>query len=172
MDHHEPKNKSVAPEEIIIGAVYSLTINPSDHYQFWHNKTRLDVFKQWFRVFLLRLRPAEVKGYIELSQLGRLHFHGTIIFSSYATVNKFYIDNIRQLVEHTIYEMDTTTNDNEWLTYCTKGKNVLSEYIDNLKIDLREKLNENLDVVIPPQDIMKMLMPSDKVKKTKIKNSK
>lgn len=61
---------------------------------------------------------------VEISKLGRLHFHGTIEVS---TLWKFYYYDVPKLMKDGSFEIDTISKYDEWIAYVDKNKDEMSE---------------------------------------------
>lgn len=107
------------PEHLIPNTLYTLSINPEDKEQYFNEKDRVVRFKeQWYGRLLINLAPyANYDLYLEISEAGRLHFHGTITVTD---VLGFYANAIPFMRANMTYEIDTIKDAN-WLTvYCVK----------------------------------------------------
>jgi len=61
---------------------------------------------------------------VEISKLGRLHFHGTIKIS---TLWKFYYYDVPKLMKDGAFEIDTISKYEEWMAYVDKNKDEMYE---------------------------------------------
>lgn len=87
-------------DKVELNVPYAITINPCDKYQYFGMKNRINLFMKGleldYRVYL----PPNYSLYIELSEIGRLHWHGTIIYREYDEVIYFYMNKVNQLLKH------------------------------------------------------------------------
>lgn len=64
---------------------------------------------------------------VEISKLGRLHFHGTIKIS---TLWKFYYYDVPKLMKDGAFEIDTIGKHDEWMAYVDKNKDEMSKMME------------------------------------------
>jgi len=105
---------------------YSFSYNPesqpvsyaSDRIQKW-----------WLEMAKLfgTLKGSTVELSVEISKLGRLHFHGTILFT---TLWKFYYYDVPRLMKDGSFEIDTIGKHDEWMAYVNKNKDEMSEMME------------------------------------------
>lgn len=110
-------------EHAKIDTEYAFSFNPesqpvsyaSDRLQKW-----------WIEMAKLfgSFKGSTVKLSVEISKLGRLHFHGTIKIS---TLWKFYYYDVPKLMKDGAFEIDTIGKYDEWMAYVDKNKNEMSE---------------------------------------------
>jgi len=117
------KNTSIlAPEEVNKDTLYTFSLNPDDDHQFWKENNSLQrelKFTDFWRKFLERyLTPvAQYDIHLEVSRLGRLHFHGTIQFKD---IKEFYLYTLHWMLHICQIEIDTIKDPLVWKEYCTK----------------------------------------------------
>lgn len=117
LDKKGPKGNTCLPiEQIMVDTVYSITINPSDKYQFWNNPKRLLRFHAK-AIEMLPLDFIEGHLFLEISPNGRLHYHGYIRILD--PLN-FLLLHVKRLEEYSHYEIDTIQDISDWLAYCMK----------------------------------------------------
>lgn len=82
--------------------------------------------KWWLEMAKLfgSLKGSTVELSVEISKLGRLHFHGTILLSS---LWKFYYYDVPVLMKDGAFEIDTIGKHDEWMAYVHKNKEEMSE---------------------------------------------
>lgn len=125
-------NTAIAPEKIIPGNMYAITINP------YLQPPKIDKVSLlvWYRKFYDELcahkDSMELTLYMESSQTARFHYHGTIVI--YNIFN--YLNFIRYLDDTSHFEIDTIghcdcptrnhiegcTGSYNWSKYITKGE--------------------------------------------------
>lgn len=111
-------HSAVPPEEVDTNTTYSFSINPSKQYE--TQKTRLKLIQNDLCKTLSYLGNQKVFSfelYPELSQTGRLHWHGDIKIYN---VLEFYTNLIR-IKDHVTFEIDTIDDMTKWNEYKTKG---------------------------------------------------
>jgi len=74
------------------------------------------------------LKGCTVNLKVEISKLGRLHFHGTIKVS---TLWKFYYYDIPYIMKDSSFEIDTINKYDEWMAYVDKNKNEMSTMMES-----------------------------------------
>lgn len=131
-------HKLPSPEEVLLDVPYTFTFNPSNAYQRWNHEDRLKLMQNWM-ILVFSVIPAKIKGKIEISRMGRIHFHGTITFpsttphtgcSAYENVSNFYVDHVGNLTDKGAVEIDTIADPKVWDEYCCK-----SQHICNLEVN-------------------------------------
>jgi len=82
--------------------------------------------KWWIEMAKLfgSLKGCTVNLSVEISKLGRLHFHGTIKIS---TLWKFYYYDVPKLMKDGAFEIDTISKYEEWMAYVDKNKDEMYE---------------------------------------------
>lgn len=102
---------------------YALSYNPesqpcsyaSDRIQKWYTEM-IKLFGS--------LKGCTIDISVEISKLGRLHFHGTI---EVITLWKFYYYDVPKLMKDGAFEIDTIDKYDEWMAYVNKNKDEMSE---------------------------------------------
>lgn len=122
-----------APEAITIGVPYTFNYNPDDSHQYFNCADRLDKAKSYMTIWLAKLKP-HIRIHLELSKMGRLHWHGTIKFQNNAQVLEFFLFKIIQLTGNGHIEIDTISDMEEWSKYITKSKHILDVCLDSHKL--------------------------------------
>jgi len=112
-----------AMEHAKTNTLYAFSYNPesqpvsyaSDRIQKW-----------WVEMVKLfgSLKGSTINLSVEISKLGRLHFHGTIEIS---TLWKFYYYDVPKIMKDGSFEIDTISKHDEWLAYVDKNKDEMSE---------------------------------------------
>jgi hypothetical protein len=126
------KNSSLKIEDIKIDVFYAISISPDDNHQEWgikkdnqSYKQRLDLFKTNQSLLINRiLQPCRYKLFLEISPLGRLHWHGKIKFVDMDCVKRFYLTQIHQLTSVATFELDEIEDDDKWQAYITKQNKI------------------------------------------------
>jgi len=140
--------------------LYSITINPSDKYQFFGKEKRFKKFKNFlYESFLsfkwdynLVIEISEPRGFHISGYSGpRLHAHGVMSFSNKLHLSQFLLNDFYQIQRHSALDVDTIDNIHVWMEYMTKQdifkSNVIKThtYIKDCENQKREnKLKTNL----------------------------
>lgn len=107
---------------------HCISINPDDGHQYFEEKDwrkRLDLFKTNQAIILNRiLQPCKYILNIEVSEQGRLHWHGYIKVMHVDDLKRLYLTQIIKLKSMATYEVDTIKDDDVWHTYCNKQKDL------------------------------------------------
>lgn len=112
------------PENIQFGKSYSFTLNLKDECE-----TIKDEYNHYLYIISLLLKPyCEFQLHFELSCIGKLHLHGTVIFHDYENIFKFYY-KFGKLKHRFSCEMDTIEDVLVWDKYCTKQSQIISSGI-------------------------------------------
>lgn len=118
---------------------YSITINPSDKYQYFGKSDRMQQFRNHVHTGLLFLKAMHIDYhlYTELSEPKdntkwskngpRLHCHGIIRFRSTLSIKNFLLMGIYNLTRWCIYDIDTIKDINIWEQYCLKQQHIIKE---------------------------------------------
>lgn len=98
---------------------YSITINPSDDYQLWDDEYRLTAWYSYFVKNLVNLlnKVSRFELYPEMSDSGRLHLHGSIIFHD---VFKYKLEIVRPLQRMSNIDIDDVKFGGDWDMYIRK----------------------------------------------------
>jgi len=64
---------------------------------------------------------------MEISSLGRLHFHGRIQINE---IPMFLSTDLKRLMENGTLEIDSISDPEKWLLYCTKQKVFMNNFCD------------------------------------------
>lgn len=145
----EQKFTNLQIEDVKLGETYAISINPSDHYQFFKMKDREGKFVESSAVILKKiLSHVKYTMKLETSSMGRLHWHGTMRYESWSDIKGFYINNIPRLKEFGVFKISSiedTSLESEtrkyktWNEYCTKQ----SKHFDNAIDDEYEEEEED-----------------------------
>jgi len=127
----------LSPEEVKINVKYTITLNPNDTYQFFADKqNRLKNHTEYWQKYI-QVLSAEIHCIQEVSKLGRLHWHGTILFKTQQNINNFYINNMHCLTEHCMCHI-TLITDKDWEeVYMKKAKHMDLPKIDTTDSNLK-----------------------------------
>lgn len=115
----------MAPEDIEPLREYTFTLNPDDDHQYWAYPDRIDMVKEW-GIHVIDKLSAQISLYIEISRLGRLHFHGTIKWNGSKQVLAFYCNELHDVLKHGQIEIGNIDSLSEWSEYCQKSKHIIS----------------------------------------------
>lgn len=130
--HRKEKYSAPAPEDVTADAAYAVSISPSDEYQWFSDGSITNRLKLFVISALIRLKKIagiDLLLFTEVSQGGRLHFHG---YAKITSVPLFYLKGIRQLQKYGTYEIDTIKEREKWDVYCMKGV----KYMDKIFAEL------------------------------------
>jgi len=113
------KYSCLSPEEMVTNRKYTFTFNPSNDGQYFNAENRIDLVKKQMETLLVRL-SAEITVRMEVSKMGRLHWHGTIKFPYDKNIADFFILQIHMLQSKGTYEIDNIAKPSDWQEYCNK----------------------------------------------------
>lgn len=131
-------HKLPSPEDIDIELPYTFTFNPCDGRQYYYDADRVETFMEYWRtLFDSMFDDIEIDVHLEVSKLGRLHFHGIIKFKN---LLNFYLKDIIKLKNEGTLEIDTIEDGEVWEEYCTKQK--------LLNIHYKNKLTEHREDIL------------------------
>lgn len=105
-------------EDLKLNMPYAFSFNPEAQPRDFN----VDCIPKWFTSIIKtvgKLKACTVEMSVEISKLGRLHFHGTL------TVHKswqFYYYDVPMLCKEGSFEIDTIGKIDEWQTYIDKNK--------------------------------------------------
>lgn len=125
-----PKEKDVFlhVEDTQNGKTYAITLGPKSQPDFRSPNGLTDWLGEQ-RAFLKSLKGADFRLYIETSKTGRLHFHGYIMITNRVL---FAIRSVPQLMSFystVIKDMLTMDDYINWMVYCTKIQNDMTDYL-------------------------------------------
>lgn len=133
---------------------YTITINPSDDYQYFGKPDRMTKFKNFMYEQFLSWPQFGIHYYFnyELSEpttnalksqgIPRLHLHGIIKFNSNKSIKHFLLNELYKISKYSIYEIDTIKDPQLWCNYCQKQQTVINEtplsnFTDSLEVLLQ-----------------------------------
>ena len=138
--YHKPRNISIKPEDIILNKQYAFSLNPNEQIgiscqKYVYFKRYVNTYHDWVNQqekFIKTIKGAEIDVVIEVSQLGRLHFHGYIkIINPFL----FYIKEIPLLKHHGTFVIKEIKEPEVWKEYLKKQskifKKVHHQYADS-----------------------------------------
>ncbi len=121
---------------------YSLTLNPTDKYQFFNKVDRFRRFKSFVAEQFLAVQ-ADYKLYIEVSEPNgfktqgysgpRLHLHGWIEFYKKKDLAQWLLRDSHLIYKWTSMDIDTIGDSVKWEQYCTKQKIWINRIIEPFK---------------------------------------
>ncbi len=118
------------------GVEYTLTICPTDEQQHWKSPSRLYDCITTAITKLTKLNYCKYVLYPEISNKGRVHYHGKITIID---VVPFLLYTIKQLEAFGLYEIDTIKDPSDWDLYCLKDTAVMKPAL--LQLDLPYRLS-------------------------------
>jgi len=160
---YQAKCTMLSPELIEINTVYTITLNPSDDFQYWTNESyqaRIKALSAYVELYLLKQIPAVVDIYMESSRTGRLHFHGTIKFLKSDHILEFYLMTLHKLVGKFQIEIDTIKDIKIWTTYCRKSSHLIDVNIKTNSHNL--KRYKDMQPVVKQKDMYEMFSDEQK----------
>lgn len=116
----KPSHITIPLEDLIMGAPYAVTINPTDEFQHWNSACRVtscyDSLEQ--KILWGTITTCQWRLYPELSSKGRFHWHG---FVTVWDPVKFYLLNIHHILKRATFVMKPLEDDDgRWFDYCLK----------------------------------------------------
>lgn len=123
------KAKIISPEEIVHDTKYSFTINPNDKRQYFDCADRVNKLREFLEQQILEIPNVPIDVYMECSRNGRLHFHGTIMFTTHHSISHFYINKIHDWSNWSNMEIAPLTDPDKWQAYCVKSQKLIYEHI-------------------------------------------
>lgn len=114
------------PEVLPKNTALAISISPNDKQQFYGVRNRVSHFRQQlYGRLLIHVAPyASYDLYVEISEAGRLHCHGTITVKD---VLGFYTYAIPFMRTEMTYEIDTIGEPAKWDAYCTKQADLFED---------------------------------------------
>lgn len=114
---------------------YSITINPSDKYQYIGKSDRLKLVQNFIYEQMLPLRTSKIhyRYSLDISQpskvgadsLGpRVHLHGRIAFACTGSILDWQLQHMYRLSRWGHVDIDTIKSLDEWDTYCDKYNHI------------------------------------------------
>lgn len=127
------KASIISPDKCTVSSPYTLTINPSDRFQFWSESmdSRIKKAKAHIVVVLNRLLPAQISLKIDVSRVGRIHWHGVIRFPTILSIKEFYTEDIQSLISEHQVEIDFLPDIDKWAEYCSKVEHLWKEEVSS-----------------------------------------
>jgi len=141
------KQSILSPEKVEINVKYTFSINPNDDYQFWNDTEAERVKKATNHITWLCRKYCNIyfELFMDVSRVGRIHWHGTILFNNRLNIKQFFTEIIHDLtLKHTI-EMDTIADPKKWLEYCTKTKHLWDNTVSTREL-MKKYLRKELPV--------------------------
>ena len=140
------KKNVISPEEYILDKDYSITINPCDRFQYFGDVDRINKLKKRYELLLLEYPNVEHELYMEISRTGRLHFHGSIKFTSHKALLHYFLIHINEIMEVSNIDIDELKDPIVWMEYCRKSKHLIDVVVitkDCLKKYRSVKVDKN-----------------------------
>lgn len=123
--------KNIQLELVKLNTPYTFTFNLCDKYQFWGKDNRIDLQQETVRFTLDWMHSQwDVVStmHLECSSTGRLHWHGTLKYTTEQGLLKFYLKGVHSLMQMAVFEIDTISEPELWATYCTKQTKYFKKY--------------------------------------------
>lgn len=112
------------PGKPIKELVFTFTLNPDDHFQFFteDQTTRIEKACNHMKYIIRQMPNTLIDVWMDVSRTGRIHWHGTICFSSEKELKLWFMERVYTLHKQHQIEMDTIADMDKWMTYCKKVK--------------------------------------------------
>lgn len=134
---YKKQNDVLSIEDIMSGIKYTFNFNPNDDFQYWHDNERVDKLLKMAQYWLDDI-DAIIEMNMEVSPLGRLHFHGTIkwglapngadglptVAHAPTALLSFYLHTLPRLMKKGTLKIGIIQDAAIWETYCTKQKSL------------------------------------------------
>lgn len=117
--------KCIPPDYVEIGMKYAFSFNPIQQPPNTYSET-LTQYNEWNKLqhkFFSELKYCKFALYLDMSSLGRLHYHGYIIIND---ICNFFFKDIPNIGKHGSYEIDFIKDHVIWETYVMKSKTKMS----------------------------------------------
>lgn len=157
------RNKNVNIEEIEIGKLYAITLNP-EKQDFPAGVMRYNgITAELEKILRPWLGCIEYYLEMEVSKMGRIHYHGVIRFKKESDLYSWYADAIPRIAAKYTFEIDELNDYNVWIDYINKQYTRVGEMYKHgigneaLKVQLLKKgqeecnapdLEDHMDAVI------------------------
>lgn len=109
---------------------YSFTLCPKDDYQKWSSVARYKTAIKAITSKLELLCHCTYELNPEISNKGRIHFHGKLKIDC---IVRFLLYDIKKIEKIGIYEIDEINDHDIWYKYCNKDKKVMLRYCKSIK---------------------------------------
>lgn len=129
---------------------YSITINPSDKFQYAGREDRLMKVRAVLESQMIFIK-SDYLFYIELSEprhfnqdkIGsRVHFHGTISFPTKQATVDFLVSGLYRLSRFADIDIDTIEDQTYWDAYCTKQQHLFEGMSEFKPISNKYNINK------------------------------
>lgn len=131
-------HRTVKPENMILNTNYAFSLNPQQQPEIVNfYKVKLNTYKDWSNQIYDKFRTmryCKISTYLEISKLGRFHFHGTIKIHDKI---KFVLYDLKRLMDIGTLEIDTIEDEMKWHLYCTKLKYEMEQFCCENDMDYR-----------------------------------
>lgn len=115
--------------------VYSITVNPTDEFQYFKKPNRLDKFvdtvSEYFRgdddyvEYKLYVELSEPRGCLVGHRGARLHLHGIFKLKSNKAVRHFLLFTLSKWLSLGMIDIDVCNDSMVWDTYCKKQQSIM-----------------------------------------------
>lgn len=135
--YDKPKHSLPHPEDLKWGVVYAMNWNPKNQPE----AIGITARERWNQMYLymkgilITCTAGAIEGFLEVSSLGRIHFHGKLIISDPDKIAQFYLDDVLRLTAAgTVVIKETWVPDKadskyaSWDAYCSKQAEILKLY--------------------------------------------
>lgn len=129
------KKTLLEPESVEPDVLYTFTINYAiEDNRANRNKSFFETFHDQSRA-IYDIKHCNYKIYPELSRVGKLHWHGNIMFKNYAQIALFYAIELPRLMKIAQIEIDTIADTDKWTEYIMKGRKYMTQLCTKIKAD-------------------------------------
>lgn len=124
----KPLNVFLKPEEVYIGKLYAISVNPVAQPQIG----RCLSFKEWYdsmeHLFRDVCIASEFRLYVEISPMGRFHFHGWMCVKN---IMNFYIYDVKTLTREQTCVIKEIEDPEVWEEYILKQQGLIQNYLES-----------------------------------------
>lgn len=139
-------------EKVCYGQNYTFNYNPEDSRQYWNQDDRVMKFYKYHKQFVFGNLNCYFLLRMEISKLGRLHYHGIIRWDNKEILYKFLVENVHQLTLNGTFEIDTIADPKEWDRYMSKQTMIPIEYLilaKGVPINTKYKPSDGFKTILP-----------------------
>lgn len=124
----KPKNEFLKPEVVSMGKLYAISINPVAQPQIGKCLS----FKEWYdsheHLFRDVCVASEFRLYIEISPMGRFHFHGWMCIKN---IMNFYLYDVKTLTMERTCVIKEIEDPDVWEEYTLKQQHIIQRYLES-----------------------------------------
>lgn len=126
----------IEPKSIGLDIMYAITINPNDDFQFWTDPESERIKKATNHLkYVIKHNPNyDFHLVIDVSRIGRIHWHGTIRFKHLNHVRMFYTEFLHDFLSKHHLDMDTIKDPVVWNSYMYKTSHLWSNELTTVSV--------------------------------------